>query len=191
MKIARLHNGIEIHFPDDMPDQQMDMEVQKYLTGGGAAPGPDTMAVAGTPSPAGVQPPPAGDGQLLPAMMAAMQGFMQTQEQEKTQRSQKELEDRTVREQGSAQKLQAMEGMAHSIADAVGQLIDNVSEPLAYMAKNSGQAREIVKAINNLSESIVESAKMITNVMMMPVDLNHARDGTPTGMSRISGRQMN
>lgn len=30
-KIAQLHNGTQIHFPDDMPDHEMDATVQKHL----------------------------------------------------------------------------------------------------------------------------------------------------------------
>lgn len=41
-KIAQLHNGTQIHFPDEMPDHEMDAAVQRHL-GVGQPPNPNTM----------------------------------------------------------------------------------------------------------------------------------------------------
>lgn len=39
MKIAELPNGVEIHFPDDVSDAEMDATVQRYLSNAGSTEG--------------------------------------------------------------------------------------------------------------------------------------------------------
>lgn len=179
MKVARLPDGREFGFPDDMPDEQMDMEVQRVMSGGqSAAPVPGAPAAGGMDS--------------AMQFMAAIFAKMDADKQEKSAREEQQDAEEAAREQQELQLQQAsvqnQVDIGSAIVDsvtAVGQGLQQLQDPLSYIAQNSEQLPEIISAINNLSKTVTDVGKMIVEVLMLPRAITDGPDGEPRQIQTV------
>lgn len=163
-KIAQLHNGTEIHFPDDTPDQHMDTAVAQHL---------------------GV---PADPSNIVPTLMAAFSQHLQQQQGDKqAQVSQlvsavhdnRAIADSKMQQadQHTGAKVDAVNGVAQAMITGLQPL-----ELLHNIAQGSQAIPEIVKAINNLSQTIIQATKLYVSIISAPKEFYHHPDGKPKGV---------
>jgi hypothetical protein len=146
-KIAKLHNGSEVHFPDDMPDDRVDMAVAALH-----APHPDDA-----PKPAAEKPAPKEISAPDPDVMeAVLGGLSKIKEKSKadaaaTQTHAEGLHRENIksRENGDTMKVSALED--------IGMLLHQLKEELAPLATD-----RLGEKIDALNENVVNLGNIIT-----------------------------
>lgn len=174
-KIAELHDGTQIHFPDTTPDQHMDSAVQRHL---------------------GIQPPTApGSPEMVQALLSTFAQHLTNQKQAGDAQA---LQGQNVA-QGQMQQAQDLhmaslqQADAHhsALLDALGQIVSPVIEALHVLAQN-GQALQalpdIIRAINNLAQTVATVGKAYISVASAPKELYHHADGKPKGLRSVVGK---
>lgn len=169
-KIAELHNGTQIHFPDHVGDEEMDQTVQRHL--GVTPPNPD----------------------MLQAILQAIGAHAGAVTANKADNSMQMHSDNMQAQQAMhAERMQAAGEHTKAIG-AVGQTVGNGFEammhPLAELAQNSAQIPALVQAINGLASTITEVGKAIIASMDAPkeTEIHPGADGKPR-ISRTTKRK--
>lgn len=165
---AQLHNGVEMHFPDGTPDHEIDGAVQRHLAT------PDTSS-------------------MLPALISGFAQHLQQQKGERDAQVSQQVgmvnENRTIAgaqmrqaDEHAQLKLGVMQGVAKGLFTSL--------QPLAEVAQNSQALPEVVRAINNLSQTIMEAMKAYISIASAPKELYHGGDGKPKGLRPVFGKNI-
>jgi hypothetical protein len=167
MKIAELPDGRQLQFPADMDDAAMDAEVQRHLMGGQQ---PQAPAMDTTP-------------EVLPLIMNALQNSAVTRKSEDQQRAAREQQMLESQQQG-VQRIgqmlaQSQMEAAGSLADMFSQMTQDLGGSLNSIAQSSAQSAQIVQAVNNLADTILEVGKMLADILTTPRVISDDAQGNP------------
>lgn len=158
-KIAQLHNGTQIHFPDEMPDHEMDAAVQRHL-GVGAPPAE----------------PAAPDMDLMGAIMQAVASHSSLSQTAKGAQDKAMQDQHTLNHKThiitSAAKVDATNGLATATTAGFQEIMG----PLGALADNSEHVKDLIVAVNSLSGTIVEVGKAIIAAIHTPRESVIQRD---------------
>lgn len=189
MKIARLHDGTELYFPPEMPDAEMDARVQQHLMRGQAQnPAEDAGQLVG----------------LVPQLLKMYAAHTQQKQAEEAQREQAESERAAQREQAADERetvrrqedtqlrITDIEQRAIALRDlgeGVQQALTASLGPLVELADNTGQIGDLIKVVNNLSATVLESTQIIVAALRMPKAIQHDAEGVPRALVPMETKQ--
>lgn len=185
VKIATLHNGVQIHFPDETPDVDMDKVVQNHL--GIGEPRPDMMGVLldamskHTAAMAAAKP---KDDAALKALLNAVSAHVAALGSPQRIAI---TPDESVNEkhhelmQMSAAHLQAANSAMQEQARGSGA----IKESLEKIVENTGHAEQLIVAVNQLSTIIIEVGKSIISALQAPKEIYSDDKGKPKGVRTV------
>lgn len=168
-KIAELHNGTQIHFPDSMPDSEMDAAVQRHL----GLMDPDITATFVKALTAHAK----AAGDVKSAARSAID---------------KDAADRTTEDRNH--KVNVIASAAHveatrGVSTAMQEGLNMLAGPLAALADASEQdLPRLVGAIEHLATAVVETGKAIITAMMLPKEIEADAKGKPRAVRVVQNR---
>lgn len=184
-KIATLHNGVQIHFPDETPDAEMDKAVQNHL--GIGEPRPDMMGV------------------LLEAISKHTAALAAAKKEPKDDTAQKALLNAIsahVTALGDPQRISILpeEGVDHRHGENIQMMASHLQglhdsanasregfsallPVLKDIAKNTQHAEELVISVRQLATVVLEVGKIISNLLRAPKEFSFDSAGKPKGIS--------
>lgn len=179
-KIAQLHNGVQIHFPDETPDDEMDRVVQHHVS--------------------------QVDPNIINSFMKSVnshaksvlqvQSDMQKVNSEETSKKQnQEHKDAELAANDERRHDETMQGRM-----AQTQIIDNVGQKLgdgfaglfpllSKLSDNTANSSELIKAVHQLSVTVVEVARTIISVLEAPKEIYSDEKGKPKGVRTITSNR--
>lgn len=172
-KIAQLHNGVQIHFPDETPDAEMDKAVQRHLGG------TDPAAISAFMKAVNSHTKTVMDVQTgVNKIQQDEQRKLYTQEQKEAVTAHTEERHHSEEMQGRMHHVQATEG----VGEKVGASVQQLREPLDILAVNSEKVPELVMALNNLSATMLEVGKAVIAALYVSKELSFDENGKPKGL---------
>lgn len=164
-KIAQLHNGAQIHFPDETPDENMDAVVRHHLSMGQS----DPKALAS----------------FTQAMKMHVDHIKKTESE--AEREKQALEDTHHKTNiiAHAAHVEATKG----VADAMSKGLQDLLGPVSGLADAiEGNTPELIVAVNKLSDTIVQVGKAVVDALHAPKEIYSGPDGKPKGTRTLKGK---
>ena len=167
MKVAILHTGEQLHFPDETPDEVMDMTVKRHL---------------------GIPEGPSDTEQLLRGFLMAVDHYVSDQRATAQDMALHSRDMTGVALMQSARHhddhMRAIQEIKGSLGDTADGLVGFLAPALEKLGSDMEHLPEIVKAVNNLSKTILEVGRAYLAVAGAPREI-YNEDGKPKGVRVI------
>lgn len=165
VKLAELHNGETLEFPDETPDDIMDASVQAHL-----APPKEDPVVEEEPLPPAPHPLEAGLQQTAETIQEVM-GVLRTEL----------AENSNLQAEAITQAAKTTAEASHNASADLAIQLENVATLLGEMA---GRSDSLVEAVKALTESINKAATGIIRTMLTPVKVATDTHNNVTSLRR-------